>query len=90
MFFYGREFPNVLRVMKTTKALPILSLSLLILVSGCAQNKTATNENRPAAYSNTPADQPLTPTSDRPDAQPHIYSNSTSRATSPAISNENQ
>lgn len=75
--------------MRTTKAFPIITL-FLTLIAGCAQNSTATSEKRQSAYDSAPADQRLTPTSDRPDAQPHIYSNSTSQATGPAISNENQ
>lgn len=76
--------------MKTTKALPVIFLSLLTLAAGCAHDKTVSNEKRPSAYSSAPTDHRLTPTSDRPDGQTHIYSNSTSRATGPAISNENQ
>jgi hypothetical protein len=75
--------------MRTTKAFPIVSL-FLMFIAGCAQNKTASNESHPSSYSSAPAEQRLTPTSDRPDAQPHIYSNSTSQATSPAVSTDNQ
>jgi hypothetical protein len=78
--------------MRTKKSAPIISLLFLAFAVGCAENKTAKTENLSPAYTSTPtnppAEQRLTPTSERPDAQPHIYSNSTSGAISPPSSTE--
>jgi hypothetical protein len=89
IFFLERDWQPRLHAMKTSKTAPIICLLFLALAVGCAENKTAKTENPSPAYvttavTNAPSEQELTPTSDRPDAQPHIYSNSTSRAASPS------
>jgi hypothetical protein len=87
-FFWDVSGNHSLHAMKTRKS-SVFSLIFLAMAFGCAENKTAKTEN-PSVYvsttavTNAPPDQRLTPTSDRPDAQPHIYSNSTSRAVSPS------
>jgi len=94
-FLHGRVSLHALLAMRVIKLSPILSVLLLGLAAGCAENKTVkTGSPSPtftstAAATNAPPEQQLTPTSDRPDAQRHIYSNSTSRASSPSSSPEN-
>jgi len=92
IIFYGRGNQRGVHAMRVTKLSPIFSVLLLVSAVGCAENKTAKTESPSPAYTSTsaPAEPHLTPTSDRPDAQPHIYSNSTSRAVSPPSANENQ
>jgi hypothetical protein len=83
------------QAMRVTKLSPVFPVLLLVSAVGCAENKTARTENPSPAYvstaavTNAPPEQGLTPTSDRPDAQPHIYSNSPNQAVSPPSSSEN-
>jgi hypothetical protein len=70
--------------MRILKALPIVSALSLAATIGCVHDKGATNDTSTPAYSGTENSTRLTPTSDRP-SEPHIYSNATSRAVSPAL-----
>jgi hypothetical protein len=80
--------------MRTAKISPIVCLLLLMSAFGCAENKTPKGGSNSPTYSttgsvNAPVDHGVTPTSDRPAAEPHIYSNSPNQAVSSPTASEN-